>query len=92
MRKYKCIKDYHPLLRDKSMRWHNGGDPIKAKENREWNDSIKLVPTKEPIVKEGDVMIQMGANDNRFRSTFDQDCALYEYTLKEYSDYFQEEN
>lgn len=89
MKQYECIKDYHPLLRDKAMRWYTGGDPEVAKSNKEWNESIKLVPTKDPIVVKGDIMTQMGPNDSRFLSTLNPKCALYEYTLQEYSDCFR---
>lgn len=89
MKAYECIKDYHPLLRDKSARWYSGGDTIKEAENREWNASIKLVPTKDPIVKKCDIMTRMGLEDSRFLSKLNPDCALYEFTLQEYKDCFK---
>ena len=87
---YECIKDYFPLLPDKPLRWFDGGDEKLREENRIWNNSIKLVPTKKPIVTQGDIMIQMGKNDSRFLSRLNPDCALYEYTIKNYPDCFKE--
>ena len=67
MKKYKCVKDYHPIIHK--------------------NDGT-TGPTEEPITKKGDVLIQMGKKDDRFKSTMTPDLALYEYTIKTYSECF----
>jgi len=86
MKKYECVKDYHPLLRNKATRFYHGSDPVERQRVREHNESIELVPTKDPIVVKGDVMYQKGSV---FQSTLDSDCALYEHTLQEYKDCFK---
>lgn len=67
MKKYKCIKDYHPIIH---------------------KTDGTTGPTDEPVTKKGDTFIQMGKNDDRFKSTTISDLALYEYTLRKYSDCF----
>ena len=89
MKKYKCINDYHPLLRDKATKHYWGKDPVILEEVRQHNASIKLVPTKDPIVVKGDVMVKMGKDDSRFLSSLNPECALYEYTLQAYPDCFE---
>lgn len=89
MKKYKCIKDYHPLIRNKSTKFYIGKDETQKKEIDNHNKSIKLVPTPTPVVKKGDVMTQMGEGSDIFQSQMNKDCALYEDTLKEYKDCFK---
>lgn len=84
MRKYLCIKDYHPLIYDR---------PFKIGDF-EWNMQRRQVPTPNPVIVKGDVMTQMDKDNGfgnvpRFKSKLDSDCALYEHTLIEYSDCFE---
>ena len=90
MKKYLCINDYHPLIGNKDRQYYMGEDPVVREEVNKHNSTIQVLPTKKAVVIKGDILTQMGKGDSRFRSKQNPDCALYEYTLQQYSDCFKE--
>jgi len=45
--------------------------------------------TDKPVIVKNDILTQMGENDTRYKSFHNNDIALYEYTILNYSECFK---